>query len=58
MSINVVPTVDTPVVSPEPSTEGSQVTASATFSDPGVNDAPFTCTVNYGDGSGALPGTS
>jgi predicted extracellular nuclease len=54
---NVSPTVDTPVVSPEPSTEASSVTASATFSDPGVNDAPFTCIVNYGDGSGDLPAT-
>ena len=44
-------------MSPEPSTEGSNVTASATFSDPGVNDAPFTCTVDYGDGSGVLAGT-
>lgn len=53
---NVVPTVNAPVTSPEPSTEGRSVTASATFSDPGVNDAPFTCTVNYGDGTGTLPG--
>ena len=50
------PIVDTPTVTPEPSTEGSGVTASATFADPGANDAPFTCTVNYGDGSGDLPG--
>jgi predicted extracellular nuclease len=54
---NVAPTVGIPIVSPEPSTEGSSVTASATFSDPGVNDAPFTCFVNYGDGSGDLIGT-
>jgi uncharacterized membrane protein len=54
---NVAPTVSTLVVAPEPSTEGSSVTASASFSDPGVNDAPFTCTVSYGDGSGDLPGT-
>jgi predicted extracellular nuclease len=54
---NVAPTVDTPVVSPEPSTEGSSVVANATFSDPGVNDAPFTCMVDYGDGSSNLPGT-
>jgi predicted extracellular nuclease len=53
---NVAPTVDTPVVSPEPSAEGSSVTASATFSDPGVNDAPFICTVNYGDGLGDVTG--
>ncbi len=54
---NVAPTVNGPIVSPEPSTEGSGVIASATFTDPGVNDAPFTCIVNYGDGSGDLPGT-
>jgi hypothetical protein len=54
---NVPPTVNTPSVAPEPSTEGSAVVASAGFSDPGVNDAPFTCTVNYGDGSGDLAGT-
>jgi predicted extracellular nuclease len=53
---NVAPTIGTPAVSPEPSTEGGSVTASATFSDPGVNDAPFTCTVDYGDGSGNLKG--
>ena len=55
---NVPPTVGTPAVTPEPSTEGSSVTAAASFSDPGVNDAPFTCTVNYGDGSGTCRGVS
>jgi PKD repeat protein len=54
---NVAPTVGTVTVSPEPSVEGGAVTASASFTDPGANDAPFTCTVNYGDGSGALAGT-
>jgi hypothetical protein len=53
---NVVPVVNAVVTSPEPSLEGQSVTASASFSDAGVNDAPFTCTVNYGDGSGALAG--
>jgi hypothetical protein len=53
---NIAPTVGTPVVSTKPSTEGSNVTASAIFSDPGVNDAPFSCIVNYGDGSGNFPG--
>ncbi len=52
---NVAPTVSTPTVSPEPSVQGSSATASATFSDPGP-DAPFTCTINYGDGSGDLSG--
>ena len=51
------PDVDEPVVIPTPSDEGGAVTASATFSDPGgVSDEPYTCTVNYGDGSGDLPG--
>ena len=51
------PVVAAPTVTPEPSTEGSSVTASATFSDPdGATDGPFTCTVNYGDGSGDLAG--
>jgi hypothetical protein len=54
---NVAPTVDIPDVSPEPSTEGSSVTASATFSDPGINDAPFTCSFNYGDGTGEMTGS-
>ncbi len=54
---NVAPTVNTPAIAPEPSVEGSSATASATFSDPGTNDAPFTCTVDYGDSSGSLTGT-
>ncbi len=55
---NVPPTVDLPVTSPEPSDEGSAVTASADFTDPaGVLDEPFTCTVDHGDGSAALAGT-
>ena len=53
---NVAPTVDPPTVAPEPSAEGSAATTSATFSDPGNTDT-FTCTVDYGDGSGAQPGT-
>ncbi len=53
---NVAPQVGIVSVSPEPSDEGSAVTASASFSDPG-NDGPYTCTVDYGDGSGAVAGT-
>jgi PKD repeat protein len=53
---NVAPTVNTPTISPEPSLAGAPVVASATFSDPGTLDT-FTCTVNYGDGSGNLAGT-
>jgi hypothetical protein len=56
--LNVAPTVDLPTITPEPSTEGSAATASATFTDPaGSLDAPYTCTVDYGDGSGPQAGT-
>ncbi|NIP87391.1 MAG: hypothetical protein GTO03_18295, partial [Planctomycetales bacterium] len=54
---NLPPAVDAPTVSPSPSAEGVAVTASATFSDPGADDGPFTCRVNYGDGSGDEGGT-
>jgi 2',3'-cyclic-nucleotide 2'-phosphodiesterase/3'-nucleotidase/5'-nucleotidase len=50
------PVVGVPVVSPEPSVEGAMVIASAAFTDPIPDDSPYTCTVNYGDGSGDLPG--
>lgn len=53
---NVAPTVGTVTISPEPSDEGSAVTASATFTDVGIPDT-FSCTVNYGDGDGAEAGT-
>ncbi len=53
---NVLPIVNAPSVTPEPSIKGGLVNSSATFSDPGP-DAPFTCTINYGDGSGDLAGT-
>lgn len=46
--------VNTPGVSPEPSNEGASVTAGAGFSGAA---APYTCTVNYGDGSGDQAGT-
>lgn len=51
---NVSPTVNAPGVAPAPT--GGSVVASATFGDPGENDEPFTCAVDYGDGSGSLPG--
>lgn len=54
---NVAPTVVMPSVAPQPSDEGSSVTANAAFSDPGADDSPFTCTVDYGDSSGDLAGT-
>jgi len=53
---NVKPTVAAPSISPEPSKQNSPITVNTTFSDPGINDAPFTCTINYGDGSGDWPG--
>jgi parallel beta-helix repeat protein len=55
---NAPPTVYDITVDPEPSLKDGLATASASFSDPaGVNDGPFTCTVDYGDGSGSQPGT-
>jgi hypothetical protein len=53
---NVAPTVAAPAVAPEPSAESQAATASAAFSDPGVPDT-FTCTVDYGDGSGPVAGS-
>src|SRR5207247_1343262 len=37
---------------------GSPVTLSATFSDPGANDAPWAYTINWGDGSAATTGSA
>lgn len=55
--VNVAPTVGAVGLAPFPSVEGQSVVASASFSDPmNAVDAPYTCTVNYGDGSGALAG--
>jgi PKD repeat protein len=53
---NVPPQVAAPVVDPAPSDEGETVTARATFTDPGAADAPFSCTVDYGDGTGPQAG--
>lgn len=50
------PTVNTPTVVPEPSFEGDAVVASAT-ADFIPGDAPYTCAVNYGDGSSPQAGT-
>lgn len=58
LTLDAAPTVASVSASPEPSVEGQAVVASASFSDPaGALDAPFTCTVDYGDGSGALVGS-
>ncbi len=53
---NVRPTVDSPIISPETSNEGQSVAVSATFTDPGTDDT-HTCTIDYGDGTGAQAGT-
>lgn len=45
---NQAASVDTPVVTPEPSDEAALASVSATFSDPGTDS--HTCTVNFGDG--------
>jgi uncharacterized protein len=49
---NVPPAVGTPKVSPEPSRRGQPAVAIAPFTDPAPHDQPFTCTVDYGDGTG------
>jgi len=56
---NLAPVVDTPTTSPEPSNEGSAVTASASFDDAafGVSTESFSCTVDYGDGDPIAAGT-
>ncbi|HEY9089590.1 MAG TPA: ExeM/NucH family extracellular endonuclease [Anaerolineaceae bacterium] len=53
---NVVPVVGAVSVTPEPSKEREKITATASFMDIAL-DAPFTCTVDYGAGSGPLAGT-
>lgn len=56
------PVVAAPVVTPEPSREGQSVTATAAFTDPAPQHGPFTCTINFGDGSplavGSMLGTT
>ena len=55
---NLPPLVDAPIVAADTTTEGQAVTPTATFSDPaGQLDAPFTCSVDYGDGSPITAGT-
>ena len=52
------PEVQTPVVTPSPSNEAQQVTATAPFTipEPGA-PGTISCTVDYGDGTGPQPGT-
>src|SRR4029077_21156084 len=51
---NVAPTVSAPASLA--ATAGTALSYSATFSDPGVNDAPWTYSINWGDGSTATTG--
>ena len=57
--LNVPPTVDSISVPPDPVNIADQpVSVSGTFSDPaGTEDEPFTCTVDYDDGTGLQAGT-
>jgi PKD repeat protein len=52
---NVAPTVSVPASLT--ATAGSPFTLTATFSDPGVNDAPWTYSINWGDGTAATTGS-
>src|SRR3989454_12762328 len=52
---NVAPAVSVPASLG--ANAGSPVTLSATFSDPGANDAPWAYTINWGDGSAAPAGS-
>jgi hypothetical protein len=53
---NVNPVLGAVSVTPEPSSEGSSVTASASFTDVGTLDT-HTCSINWGDGSPVAIGT-
>jgi uncharacterized repeat protein (TIGR01451 family) len=49
--------LNSPILMQEPSIEGCSATATATFSASlGDAGAPYTCTVEYGDGTGISPG--
>ena len=56
---NVAPSVDSIVIPLAPVDINNQlINANFTFSDPaGFNDEPYTCSIDYGDGSGVQPGT-
>ncbi|MBM4255562.1 MAG: PKD domain-containing protein [Deltaproteobacteria bacterium] len=54
---NVAPSVETMTISAGLTQEGSPLTVQTTFSDPaGTRDAPFTCAVDFGDGTGPHAG--
>ena len=52
---NIAPTVSAPASLA--ASAGSPVTLSATFSDPGTRDAPWSYTINWGDGTAATTGS-
>lgn len=54
---NVAPSVDTAWQITGASQEGSPLTVQTTFSDPaGTHDAPYTCAMDFGDGTGPHAG--
>jgi alkaline phosphatase len=53
---NVAPTVGAPATLA--ATAATPVTLSASFSDPGANDAPWAYAINWGDGSAATTGST
>ena len=55
---NVAPSVDEVLVPLDPVQLGTGISVSGAFSDPaGVNDELYTCTANYGDGTGNQAGS-
>ncbi|MFC1577624.1 LamG-like jellyroll fold domain-containing protein [Thermodesulfobacteriota bacterium] len=55
---NVAPVIDAVTIPIDPVLIGTSISATSNFSDPaGESDEPYTCTVNYGDGSEDEPGT-
>jgi hypothetical protein len=58
--LNIAPTIESISIPTAPVALSAQpVIAAATFSDPaGAADEPYTCTVDYGDGSGPRAGTA
>ena len=48
--LNFLPRLEASVVTPTPSLEGQSVEVSVAFNDPD-STAPYTCTIDYGDGS-------
>lgn len=51
------PVVQTPVVSPAVATARAAVNVTAAFTDPGTSNAPYTCSIDWGDGAPPQPGS-